>query len=132
MEEVNPFDQWNKIKKSTNKKNYPLHFKEREIYYIRIGKNIGYEQNGKGDFFLRPVLILRKFNRFFFIGIPLTSQAKDDIFHYKFSFKENKESYAVLSQIRAFDANRLERKIGKMSNNDFIELKERIKELLKL
>jgi len=37
------FDKWNEIKKETNKKQYPLHFREREIFYIRIGKNIGFE-----------------------------------------------------------------------------------------
>ncbi len=129
---MNEFDLWNEIKKETNRKNYPLHFKEREIYFIRVGKNIGFEQNGKGKYFLRPVLILRKFNRFFFIGIPLTSQAKEDIFHYKFLFKSNKESYAILSQIKAFDANRLERKIGKINKNDFLKLKKKLQELLKL
>ena len=126
------FDLWNEVKKETNKKNYPLHFKEREIYFIRVGKNIGFEQNGKGEYFLRPVLVLRKFSKYFFVGIPLTSQAKADMFHFRFSFRNNKRSYAILSQIRAFDANRLERKIGKMNNDDFLELKKRLKELLKL
>jgi len=126
------FDLLNEVKKETNKKNYPLHFKEREIYFIRVGKNIGFEQNGKGEYFLRPVLVLRKFSKYFFVGIPLTSQAKEDMFHFKFSFRNNKRSYAILSQIRAFDANRLERKIGKMNNDDFLELKKRLKELLKL
>ncbi len=129
---MDDFDLWNEVKKETNKKSYPLHFKEREIYFIRVGKNIGFEQNGKGEYFLRPVLVLRKFSRYFFVGIPLTSQAKEDMFHFKFSFKANKHSYAILSQIRAFDANRLERKIGKISNDDFAELKKRLRELLKL
>ena len=126
------FDLWNEVKKETNKKNYPLHFKEREIYFIRVGKNIGFEQNGKGKYFLRPVLVLRKFSKYFFVGIPLTSQAKEDMFHFKFSFRDNRKSYAILSQIRAFDANRLERKIGKMNNDDFLDLKKRLRELLKL
>ena len=129
---MDKFDLWNEVKKTTNKKNYPLHFKEREIYFMRVGKNIGFEQNGKGEYFLRPVLVLRKFNKFFFVGIPLTSQANEDMFHFKFSFKEGKSSYAILSQIRAFDANRLERKIGKIDNKNFKILKDKLRELLKL
>ena len=125
------FDKWNEVKKITSTKNYPLHFREREIYFIRIGKNIGFEQNGKGDFFLRPVLILRKFNRYFFIGIPLTSQPKNDIFHFPFQLK-GKQSYVILSQLRSFDANRLERKIGTIPHEEFSLLKKRLKEVLKL
>ena len=128
---MDEFDLWNEVKKTTNLKNYPIYFKERDIFFIRIGKNIGFEQNGKGEYFLRPVLILRKFNKFFFIGVPLTSQAKEDEFHYKFLLK-HKTSYAILSQIRAFDANRLERKIGKIGNEGFKKLKNKIKGLLKL
>jgi mRNA-degrading endonuclease toxin of MazEF toxin-antitoxin module len=75
---------------------------------------------------------LRKYNKYFFTGIPLTSSAKDDTFYYKFNFLENKDSFAILSQIKSFDANRLERKIGKISKTDFIKLKEKLKILLKL
>jgi mRNA-degrading endonuclease toxin of MazEF toxin-antitoxin module len=50
----------------------------------------------------------------------------------KFNFIDNKISFAILSQIKSFDANRLERKIGKISKTDFIKLKEKLKILLKL
>ena len=126
------FDKWNEIKKETNKKQYPLHFREREIFYIRFGKNIGFEQNGKGGYFLRPVLILRKYNKFSFTGIPLSTKVKEGIYYYNFSFLENITSCALLSQIRTFDANRLERKIGIMKSEDFKNLKNFLKELLKL
>jgi mRNA interferase MazF len=35
---------------------------EAGVYWCSFGENIGFEQNGKGEYFLRPVLILKKFN----------------------------------------------------------------------
>ena len=37
---------------------HSVSFKERDIFWVSIGQNIGYEQNGKSDIFSRPVLIL--------------------------------------------------------------------------
>ena len=55
---------------------------------MRMGLNIGYEQDGKGEDFLRPVLILKKFNKRVFLGIPLTKIKKDSHFYHNFEFKE--------------------------------------------
>ena len=54
------FDQWNEVKKETDTNVALPLFKEREIYNAKIGENIGFEQSGKGDEFVRPVLILKK------------------------------------------------------------------------
>ena len=58
------FDKWNSIKKALDSKDdrkifYP---KPREVWVCAIGKNIGVEQNGAGNNFSRPVLIVNKFN----------------------------------------------------------------------
>ena len=37
------------------------YFKEREIWWVNLGVNVGFEQDGKGDNFERPILILKKF-----------------------------------------------------------------------
>lgn len=126
------FDEWNDTKKTVHKKTEAAHFREREIYISTLGSNVGFEQDGKGDDFVRPVLVVRKFSKYSFIGIPLTSVAKDDIFHYCFSFVEGKNSYAILSQVRLFDAKRLERKMGTICESDFAKLKVKLKELMKL
>lgn len=70
------FDNWNEIKKKTSKDNTYRGFKEREIFYAKIGKNIGFEQNGTGNKFIRPILILKKFNRSLFYAIPLSTTEK--------------------------------------------------------
>ena len=41
-------------------------FKEGEIWWCRIGMNIGHETYGKGASFSRPVLIFKKFSNDFF------------------------------------------------------------------
>jgi hypothetical protein len=88
---------------------------------LKIGQNIGYETDGKGDGFLRPVLILRKFSRESFLGIPLTTSKKDDMFHYEFLLNSNgKINYATLSQVKLFDAKRLHAKLGTISVKDLL------------
>lgn len=41
------FDEWNEEKKQIENTGVRSFFKERDIFYIRAGKNIGFEQNGK-------------------------------------------------------------------------------------
>ncbi len=49
------FDNWNKLKKSIDNGNKKVFFKERDIFYISLGQNIGYEENGKGKNLLELV-----------------------------------------------------------------------------
>ena len=37
-------------------------FSEREVWFLKIGVNVGYEQDGNGKEYLRPAIILKKFN----------------------------------------------------------------------
>ena len=94
-----------------------------------IGENVGFEQNGKGNSFLRPVLVYKKFSPDVFLGIPLTSQEKKGNFYHSFELK-NQASTAILSQIRLFDTKRLEYLHGRISRGDFNKLKEKLIELL--
>ena len=49
---------WNRIKKEANNLNLrPLWYKERDIWICNLGENIGFEEDGKGKDFTRPVLI---------------------------------------------------------------------------
>lgn len=127
------YDEWNEIKKTLATKNKIISYKNRDIFWMHIGKNLGYETFGKGEEFLRPVLIFKKFSRNTFLGIPLTTAPKNDMFHYKFTIKNNgKINYASLSQIRIFDVSRIHDKLDKMSVEDFNELKNKLGDLLDL
>ncbi len=108
--------------------NYPG-FHEREIWNAYLGQNIGFEQNGAGKEFLRPILIMRKFNNEIFWAIPLTRTHKNLPFYYQFSFGDGISS-AILTQIRLLDVRRLGNKIGVMAEQDFLEIKQKFKALL--
>ena len=124
------FDKWNKKKKIIAEKDIPIKFQERHIVFMHIGCNVGYEQDGKGSEFLRPVLVYKKFNNHIFLGIPLTSKAKENKFHYKFEYKKNKKSYAILSQLKLFDIKRAKYYDGKISKKFFFELQEKLLKLI--
>lgn len=131
------FNKWNEVKKKTHEEDKLRSFRERDIFYMRIGNNIGFEQNGKGDEFLRPVIVLKKLNRHMFVGVPTSSQIKDGTFFYYFEFMEKvrdncslAKDVAVLAQIRVFSSKRLLHKIGVMQKLDFEKMKEKIKELI--
>lgn len=116
------FNQWNEIKKDTHKKENTVGFKEREIFWLRLGQNVGNEEYGKGNEFQRPVLIIRKLTRNIFIGVPLTSTLKDNDYFHKFIYKTKKglvENSAMILQLKTFDKNRLMTRIGMINKNDF-------------
>ncbi|HLD76903.1 MAG TPA: type II toxin-antitoxin system PemK/MazF family toxin [Rickettsiales bacterium] len=96
---IKDFDIWNKLKTKLDSKPTPPSFKEKEIWWCSLGINIGHEENGKNQLFNRPVLVIRKFNKHIFLGIPLTTKIKYNKFYFNFVFKGNNQC-AMLSQIR--------------------------------
>ncbi|MEA3353897.1 MAG: type II toxin-antitoxin system PemK/MazF family toxin, partial [Campylobacterota bacterium] len=103
------------------------------IFYMKMGKNIGYEQDGKGDDFVRPIVIVKGFNESMFFGIPLSTKIKEGKFYYKFKFTKKDTvmtNIALLSQMRLFSTKRLLNKIGVMSIYDFKNMKIKFKKLL--
>lgn len=126
------FDEWNKVKKNIHAKKQIALFKERDIFWANIGENVGFEQNGKGSDFTRPVLVLRKFTRTMFFGIPLSTQSKSGNFFFDFQFADGEGSTALLVQSKIFDVKRLDKKIGVIGKDDFEKLKAQLRDLLAL
>ena len=122
-------DEWNAIKKTIDSTSNKVFFKEREIFWLSIGENIGFEQNGKGEIFSRPVLVLKKFSKNLFFGVPLSTQIKEGSFFFTFELL-GKQSNALLVQGRLYDSKRLENKIGMIKIDDFTRLKKKFRELL--
>lgn len=110
------FQQWHLKKSSLHQIPGRPFFHEREIWFCSLGLNVGFEQDGRGEDFLRPVIVLRKFNNEIFWAVPLTkSHAKDperSVYYVPFSFMPDVMSAAILSQLRLIDARRLARLIG--------------------
>ena len=124
------YDKWNDVKKITNNEKLQVGFKQRDIFNVRVGQNIGFEQNGKGKEFVRPVLIYKGLNKNMFIGIPLTTTVREGSFFYEFNFIENKKSIAILAQAKLFSSKRLLNKIGMINKDDFKNLKRKYLKLL--
>lgn len=124
------FRVWHKLKLSLNDSQIRIYFHESEIWFCHLGENIGYEQDGRGADFLRPVIILKKFNNQIFWAIPLTKTGKEGKYYHSFNFYRGVKSTAILSQVRLVDAKRLKYKSGSMKKEEFIRMKEKIKRLL--
>jgi len=105
-------------------------FHGREVWFVRLGKNVGREQNGGGKNFQRPVIVLRKFDSETFLAVPLTSKMKRGRFYFLFEFN-GKPAVALLSQIRVLDKKRIQRKIGEISKKDALKLERKLIRLIK-
>lgn len=112
-----------------DKTNIEREIKEHEVYWCSFGENIGFEQNGKGEDFRRPVLIFKKFNNNIFWGIPMSTKIKDNRYYVKILLK-NIEQSAIISQLRVLDSKRLDDKIGYISELDFWKIKLKIIDIL--
>src|SRR6185369_9821330 len=94
------FDVWNEEKKKISAKaGNDFMFCEREIWWCSIGLNIGDEEDGKNEFFERPVLVVRKFNKDIAWVVPMTTVVKNNQFHHIVSY-DNCYFSLMLSQIR--------------------------------
>lgn len=127
------FQAWHKRKAQIEASTTPPpFFYEREVWWVFLGHNIGFEEDGKGHGFARPVLILRKFSPKLFWAVPLSTTPKQGRYYYSLTYQSGqRSSTALLSQLRALDSSRLTDKIGKTTEEDFRALQERITALLK-
>lgn len=122
---VKRFDEWNKQKQKidTHEIQDPLYIKEREVWWISMGVNVGAEIDGKNELFERPVLVFRKVGREQFYGLPLTSKEKAGPFYRLVHYGESAGN-VCLSQLRVFSAKRLIRKIDVVNETEFEDLQE--------
>ena len=125
------FDEWNEIKKKIDNKNIEIKFRARDIFWMSVGQNVGYETFGKGEEFLRPVLVYKKLSKETFIGIPLTSKQKEGSYYFSFNFK-GKISIAMFNQIRVFDIRRKRAFKSRISEDTFLQLKNKLKTFMDL
>lgn len=94
-----------------------------EIWWCAVGENVGTEICGKGKIFARPVLILRKLNKYSFIGVPLTSKHHKGSWYVTFDFK-NRLQTAIVSQVENISVFRLYNKIGEVPDSDLESVRD--------
>lgn len=125
------FKEWHNKKSDLQENKSRPFFNEREVWFASLGMNIGYEQDGKGKEFLRPIVVLKKFNNELLWGIPTTSKNKKGFYYFGFYQRKDDFVTAILSQVRLMDSKRLKYKIGIIDQEAFTEMKKRIISFLK-
>lgn len=132
LEILQKFTEWAKLKYRLhiNKDENIVYFREREIWWCSLGVNIGFEQDGKHEDYERPILVLKKFNKFMLWILPLTSKDKTgNTFYYQTDHKGDKY-FVILSQLRMISSKRLLRKLRTLPESEFKEIKKRTREYL--
>lgn len=129
---MNDFDTWNEQKKKIEvdndlRNNFP---KEGEVWMYDLGRNIGFEQNGSGTNFSRPVLIVKKFNNHMFWAIPLSTKQKKFDFYFNYIDPHNQKVSAVLAQMKLVSVKRLKRDMYVISKRLFAEIRQKLKAFL--
>lgn len=124
------FDKWNVIKKEIHWKKSPVFCHPREIWWCALGVNVGFEQDGSEIDHERPVLILRGFNEYVCLVLPLTASTKKNKYHASLGIIDGKESFAIISQIRLIDTKRLINKVGVVDKETFKNIRKIVKDLL--
>jgi len=123
------FREWHGLKTDLQRTDRNILFHEREIWLCSVGMNLGHEEDGKSDLFLRPVVIFRRFYANACGSIALTSTLRMGSYYYQFYFG-GRISTAMLFQMRLFDQKRFIRKMGVMPSERFNEMKARIEDLM--
>lgn len=121
------FFKWHTVKSKIDQTSHRILFRPQEIWWCSIGANVGVETDGKNVLFERPVLVFRKFGEHMFWGLPLTSQIKrDKPYYFTFSLHKKNNQTAVLSQMRVLSSKRLLRRLGKVSDAQFVTLNKAV------
>ena len=128
LDTVGNFDAWNEVKKKLNQSEEMVHFREREVRWCAVGRNIGAEVNGKGTRFSRPVLVLRRYGNGSFLGVPLTSQEHDGMWYSPITVA-GVQRRALLSQARVFSSKRLYGKLDRISQEEYEIICEKLRKL---
>ncbi len=123
------FDQWNEAKKGVDKElNRPFSCHEGDIWWCNLGLNIGNEQNGCGNQFERPILILKAFSLNTFLAVPLTTSEQKHKYRFDIGIINNKKAKAIISQVKVLDTKRLAEIICSLDSKIFYQIRKTVRE----
>jgi len=130
------FKKWHARKEKIHNEKLRSFFHEREVWWCSLGANVGFEQDGKGKKFARPVLVFKKFNNEIFWALPLSLQIKTKKktahFYEAVFLEDGVPRTALLSQLRLIDAKRLLAKIGMISEENYLQIQKAVIRLCSL
>jgi mRNA interferase MazF len=124
------FDEWNTLKKTLHHEQaHERCFHDREIWWCSLGINVGNEQDGRNDHFVRPVLILRRYNSEVALVVPLTRTQKEGRFYHVLAVASVRGSRVVLSQLRTISSKRLRARMARVPEKEFCRIRDKIVQL---
>lgn len=124
------FDAWNEKKKLIHERRPPAHFKPGEVWWCSIGSNIGHEEDGKNEWFERPVCIIQRFGNELAWVVPLTTRPQNGVFSIQ-TMVNKTPNWAMVVHLDLLSARRLHRRLGNVSVATVIQIRDKIIDLLK-
>jgi mRNA interferase MazF len=124
------FDGWNETNKRTDSRRGAPYYHEREVWWCTLGVNVGSEENGSGEEYRRPALILKGLSIETCLIVPLTTSAKDHPLRVAVGLIGGKQARAILSQMRVIDTKRLVRKIEYLDVDTFEQIRKAARGML--
>jgi len=127
---IKNFDKWNAKKKEIHRSGKSPFYNEREVWWCALGANVGFEQDGTGKNFDRPIVVIRGFSKNIFLGLALTGKKREGKYYFYLGEIEGRDSSAILSQLRLIDSKRLVRKMETLNEDKFKALKDVLKKVI--
>jgi len=124
------FVSWTKLKIKIHISERRFYPREKQIWWVSLGQNIGTEVNGKNEQFERPVLVLRRYHADSCLILPLSSKPKTGSYYMNFKNQHGEVGIINFSQVRSISTKRFIRMIGKMNDGDFECARVQLKKLL--
>ncbi len=126
---IKHFSQWIKQKRKLHNETSvaPL-VRERDLWWVALGENVGSEMGGKSKYFSRPALVLKKLSHGFYLIVPSTTQKREGSWYVPIHFG-GQDMYLCLHHIRTIDYRRLYSKMGQVDTNDFATTKKAFQRL---
>lgn len=122
------FDNWNIQKKTIHNEGQNKFYHPRDIWWCRLGLNVGYEQDGKDKDFERPVVVLKSFGKNICLIVPLTTSLNKHKYRIPIGLVEEKNATAILSQIKIIDTKRFVEKVGVLNKDIFEKIQKHIRD----
>ncbi len=122
------FDTWNiqkKIVDTLTTKRYH----ERDVWWCSLGLNVGFEQDGTGREYQRPVLVIKGISKDVCFVLPLTTSLSQNKNRIPVGIVDGKHASAIISQLRLIDTRRLVNKIAVVDAALFQEIRNAVRRL---
>ncbi len=124
------FTKWNTKKQDIHTHGAGKFYHAREIWWCSLGVNVGYEQDGGGEEYRRPVLILKGLSSRTCLVVPLTSSTHTHKYRIPIGEIAGEKASVIVSQMRVVDTKRLVRKVEFLDKDIFERIRKIVRDML--